>query len=82
MRRGRGATRGFHRSAGFFLSPPSGFFLRAGFFFNAARGFFRGGAHHQRLPFAFLTLALRFIAAVFFQHALAHGEFRLGERPA
>ncbi len=75
MRRGRGATRGFHRSAGFFLSPPSGLFLRAGFFFNAARGFFRGRAHHQRLPFAVFPLTLRFIATVFFQHALAGGEF-------
>jgi hypothetical protein len=75
LRRGRGATRGFHRSAGFFLSPPSGFFLRAGFFFNAARGFFRGGAHHQRLAFAVFPLTLRFITTVFFQHALAGGEF-------
>jgi len=61
LRRGRGATCGFHSGAGFF--------------FDAARGFFRGRAHHQRLAFAFLTLALGFITTVFFQHALARGEF-------
>ena len=75
MRRGRGATCGFHSGAGFFFSAARGVFLGAGFFFHAARGFFRGRAHHQRLAFAFLTLALRFITTVFFQHALARGEF-------
>jgi hypothetical protein len=82
LRRRRGATRCFHRSARFFFSAAGGFFLGARFFFHAARGFFGGRAHHQRLAFAFLTLALRFVPAVFFQHPLAHGEFRLGQRPA
>lgn len=75
MRRGRWATCGFHRGAGFFLRPARGVFLRAGFFFDAARGFFGGGAHHQRLAFAVFPLTLRFITAIFFQHALASGEF-------
>ena len=75
MRRGRGATCGFHSGAGFFFSAARGVFLGAGFFFHAARGFFRGGAHHQRLAFAVFPLTLRFITTVFFQHALAGGEF-------
>ena len=82
MRYRGGATCGFHRSAGFFLSTARGVFLGAGFFFDAARGFFGGGAHHQRLAFAVFTLALRFIAAIFFQHALAGGEFRLRQGAA
>lgn len=75
MRWGRGATRRFGCCAGFFFSAARGVFLRAGFFFDAARGFFGGGAHHQRLAFAVFPLTLRFIATVFFQHALAGGEF-------
>ena len=76
MRRRRwgGPTRGFHRSAGFFLSATRGFFLRAGFFFHAARGFFRSGTDHERLALSVFALALRFGAAVFFQHTLACGE--------
>jgi len=53
-----------------------------GFFFDASRGFFGRGANHQRLAFAFIPLALRFHAAVFFQHALAHGQFCLGQGAA
>jgi hypothetical protein len=71
----RGAARRFCRSAGFFLSAAGGVFLGAGFFFGAACGFFGSRAHHERLAFAFLTLALRLHAAVFFQHALTGGEF-------
>jgi hypothetical protein len=78
----RGAARRFCRSAGFFLSAAGGVFLGAGFFFGAACGFFGSRAHHERLAFAFLTLALRLVAAVLFQHPLAHGEFRLGQGPA
>jgi hypothetical protein len=70
-----GPSRGFHRSAGFFLSAARGFFLRAGFFFHAARGFFRSGTYHERLALSVIALALRFHAAVFFQHTLAGGEF-------
>jgi hypothetical protein len=68
--------------AGFLFRTAASFFLGAGFLFHAARGFFGGRAHHQRLAFAFLTLALRLVAAVFFQHPLPHGEFRLRQRPA
>ena len=75
MRCGRGAARHFHRSAGFFLSTAGGVFLGAGFFFHTARSFFRGRTHHQRLAFTVVALALRFHAAVFFQHALTGGEF-------
>jgi len=75
LRCGRGAARHFHRSAGFFLSTAGGVFLGAGFFFHTARSFFRGRTHHQRLAFTVVALALRFHAAVFFQHALTGGEF-------
>jgi hypothetical protein len=75
LRCGGGAARRFHRSAGFFLSTARGFFLGAGFFFHAARCFFRSGTHHERLALSVFALALRFGAAVFFQHALACGEF-------
>jgi hypothetical protein len=68
--------------AGFLFRTAASFFHGAGFLFHAARGFFGGRAHHQRLAFAFLALALRFVAAVLFQHPLAHGEFRLGQGPA
>ena len=82
MRCGGGAAGRFYRSAGFFFSAARGVFLGAGFFFSAACGFFGSRAHHQRLAFAFLTLALCFVAAVFFKHPLTHGEFRLGQGPA
>jgi hypothetical protein len=82
LRRGRGATCHFLCGAGFLLRTAGGFFLGAGFFFGAARGFFGSRAHHQRLAFAVFTLALRFVAAVFFKHPLTHGEFRLGQGPA
>jgi hypothetical protein len=82
LRCGGGAAGRFYRSAGFFFSPAGRFFLGAGFFFHTARGFFGSRAHHKRLAFAFLTLALRLVAAVLFQHPLAHGEFRLGQGPA
>ena len=75
MRCGRGAARHFHRSAGFFLSTAGGFFRGAGFFLHAARSFFCGGTHHQRLALTVFALALRFHAAIFFQHALTGGEF-------
>jgi hypothetical protein len=75
LRCGGGAARRFHRSAGFFLSTAGGVFLGAGFFFHAARGFFGSRTHHQRLAFTVFALALRFHAAVFFQHALTGGEF-------
>ena len=75
MRCGRGAARRFHRCAGFFLSTAGGFFRGAGFFLHAARGFFRRGTHHQRLALTVFALALRFKAAIFFQHALTGGEF-------
>jgi len=76
------AARGFLRSAGVFLGAARSIFLGAGFFFDASRGFFGRGAYHQRLAFAFIPLALRFHAAVFFQHALAHGQFCLGQGAA
>jgi hypothetical protein len=82
LRRWRGATCRLLRSAGFLLRAAGSVFLGAGFFFHAARGFFGSRAHHQRLAFAFLTLALCFVAAVFFQHPLTHGEFRLGQGSA
>ena len=75
MRCGGGAAGRFCRSAGFFFSTARGLFLRAGFFFHAARGFFRSGTHHERLAFTVFALALCFKAAIFFQHALAGGEF-------
>jgi hypothetical protein len=75
LRCGGGAARRFHRSAGFFLSPARSFFLGAGFFFHTARSFFGSRTHHQRLAFTVVALALRFHAAVFFQHALTGGEF-------
>ena len=75
MRCGGGAARRFHRSAGFFLSTAGGVFLGAGFFFHTARSFFGSRTHHQRLALTVVALALRFHAAVFFQHALTGGEF-------
>ena len=75
MRSGRGAAGRFYRSAGIFLSAAGGVFLGAGFFFHAARGFFGSRTHHQRLALTVFALALRFHAAVFFQHALTGGEF-------
>ena len=75
MRCGGGAAGRFYRSAGIFLSPAGRFFLGAGFFFHAARGFFGSRTHHQRLALTVFALALRFHAAVFFQHALTGGEF-------
>jgi hypothetical protein len=75
LRRGRRATRCFHRSASFFFSTARGIFLGAGFFFHAARGFFCSRTHHQRLALTVFALALRFKAAVFFQHALTGGKF-------
>jgi hypothetical protein len=82
LRRWRGATCRFLRSAGFLLRAAGSVFLGAGFFFGAARRFFGSRAHHQRLAFTFFALALCFVAAVFFQHPLTHGEFRLGQGPA
>jgi hypothetical protein len=75
LRCGGGAARSFHRSAGFFLSPARSVFLGAGFFFHTARSFFGSRTHHQRLALTVVALALRFHAAVFFQHALTGGEF-------
>jgi hypothetical protein len=75
LRSGRGAAGCFYCSAGIFLSAAGGVFLGAGFFFHAARCFFRSGTHHQRLALTVVALALRFHAAVFFQHALAGSEF-------
>jgi hypothetical protein len=75
LRCGGGAAGHFYRSAGFFFSASGGVFLGAGFFFHAARGFFGSRTHHQRLAFTVFALALRFHAAVFFQHALTGGEF-------
>jgi hypothetical protein len=71
----RGAARRFCRSAGFFFSAAGGVFLGAGFFLHAPRGFFRSGTHHERLAFTVFALALCFKTAIFFQHALAGGEF-------
>lgn len=78
----RWPTRGFCGGAGYLLCTAGGFFLGAGFFFHAARGFLSGRAHHESLAFTVFPLALRFSAAVFFQHPLPHGEFRLGQGPA
>ena len=75
MRCGGGAAGRFYRSVGFFFSTARGVFLGAGFFFGAACGFFGSRTHHKRLAFTVFALALRFHAAVFFQHALTGGEF-------
>jgi hypothetical protein len=75
LRRGRRATRCFHRSASFFFRTARGVFLGAGFFFHAARGFFCSRTYHERLAFTVFALALRFHATIFFQHALAGSEF-------
>jgi hypothetical protein len=75
LRCGGGAAGRFCRSAGFILSTAGRFFLGAGFFFSAACGFFGSRTHHQRLAFTVFALALRFHAAVFFQHALTGGKF-------
>ena len=49
--------------------------LSTGFALPFGRCFLCGGTHHQRLALTVFALALRFHAAIFFQHALTGGEF-------
>ncbi len=76
----RAAARGLGGLARLAFGLRGGFLGGAAFFLGAAGGLLGGRAHHQRLAFALLALALRLDAAVFLEHALAYGDLGLGQR--